>query len=182
MNLCCCLIKHPANFPWKHHTTFPETSLILYHKSPSNLRQCVWSILRNIADTQPGLKEDQPRHLVTHCCGNLLAHVCVDWSEFICRYPSASRSVMSSKIFIIHSHQSSASEMEDTALGILFYFLFPEIIFSAEITVPILSPICAACPAHLILLNLITQIIFSEEYRSLTIWRLTTPIWVVPQS
>ena len=56
----------------------------------------------------------------------------VDSSEFSYRYPSASRPVTSSKIFIIHSHQSSTSEM-DIALGILFYFLFPEIIFSAEI-------------------------------------------------
>jgi len=59
--------------------------------------------------------------------------MCVDSSEFSCRYPSASRHVTSSKIFIIHSHQSSASEMVDTALGILFYFFLPEIIFSAEI-------------------------------------------------
>jgi len=36
-------------------------------------------------------------------------------------------------MFIIHSLQSSASEMEDTALGILFYFFFPEIIFSVKI-------------------------------------------------
>ena len=90
-------------------------------------------MFRNIADAQPGLKEDQPRHLAMHCCGNLGDHVTVDSLEFSCRYPSASRPVMSTKIFIIHSHQSSASEMEDTALGILFYFLFPEIIFSAEI-------------------------------------------------
>ena len=55
-----------------------------------------------------------------HCCGNLGAHVSVDSSEFSCRYPSAFRPVTSSKIFIIHSLQSSASEMEDTALGILF--------------------------------------------------------------
>ena len=112
---------------------FPETSLILYHKSPSNLRQCVWSILQNIANAQPGLKEDQPHHLAMHCCGNLRAHVSVDSLEFSCRYPSASRPITLSKIFIIHSHQSSASEMEDTALGILFYFFFTEIIFSAEI-------------------------------------------------
>ena len=57
----------------------------------------------------------------------------VDSSEFSCRYPSASRPITSSKIFIIHSNQSSASEMKDNALGILFYFSFPEIIFNAEI-------------------------------------------------
>ena len=57
----------------------------------------------------------------------------VDSSEFSCRYPSTSRPVTSPKMFIIHSLQSSASEMEDTALGILFYFFFPEIIFSVKI-------------------------------------------------
>ena len=31
-----------------------------------------------------------------------------------------------------------------------------------------LSPICAPCPTHFILLNLITQIIFHEEHRSLS--------------
>jgi hypothetical protein len=66
-------------------------------------------------------------------CGNLWAHVSVDSSEFSCRYPSASRPVTSSKIFTIHSHQSPAREMEDNALGILSYFLFPQIIFSVEI-------------------------------------------------
>ena len=33
---------------------------------------------------------------------------------------------------------------------------------------PLLSPICTTCPAHLILLNLITQTIFGEQYRSLS--------------
>jgi hypothetical protein len=33
---------------------------------------------------------------------------------------------------------------------------------------PVLSPICATCPAHLILLNFITQTILGEQYRSLS--------------
>ena len=121
LNVRCCLIKHHVKFPSKYHTAIPwDKPLILYHKSPINLRQCVRSILQNIADAQPGSKEDQPCHLATHCCGKLEAHVSVDSLEFSCRYSSASRPVTSSKVFIIHSHQSSASEMEDTALGILF--------------------------------------------------------------
>jgi hypothetical protein len=32
---------------------------------------------------------------------------------------------------------------------------------------PLLSPICATCPAHLILLDFITQTILDKEYRSL---------------
>jgi len=90
-------------------------------------------LFKKIGGAQPGLKEDQPHHLAPHCCGNLGAHVSVDSLEFSCRYPSASRPITSSKLFIIHLHQSSASEMVDIALGILSYFFFPEIIFSAEI-------------------------------------------------
>ena len=33
---------------------------------------------------------------------------------------------------------------------------------------PLLFPICATCPAHLILLDYITQTVLGEEYRSLT--------------
>ena len=71
-------------------------------------------ILGNVCDPffETGWKEDQPRHLAMHCCGNLGARVSVDSSEFCCRYTSAFRSVTSPKIFIIYSHQSCGSEME----------------------------------------------------------------------
>jgi hypothetical protein len=137
------------------HWKFPETSLILYHKSPSNLKQYVWSILQKAAGAQPGLKEGHPHHLAMHCCGNLGAHVSEDSSELSCRYPSASRPITSSKILIIQSHQSSAIEMANTALGIHFYFFFPKIIFSAEIlTVHFINliPLCVSqvkiAPVH----------------------------------
>jgi hypothetical protein len=74
--------------------------------------------------------------------------VSVDSSEFSFRYPSVSRPVTSSKIFIIHSHQSVGSEMEDTALGIFFYFLFPEIIFSAEILTVHFIDLNLQCPSQ----------------------------------
>jgi hypothetical protein len=80
--------------------SFHALCLILYHKSPINLRQCVRSILQNIVEAQPESKEDQPRHLPTHCCGKLEVHVSVDSLAFRCMYPSASRPVTSFKIFI----------------------------------------------------------------------------------
>jgi len=99
LNVRCCL-NILRNSLRNITQQFPETSPILYHKSPSNLRQCVRSILQNIADAQPGLNEDQPHHLATHCCGKLEARVSVDSLEFSCRHSSVSRPVTSSKIFI----------------------------------------------------------------------------------
>ena len=46
--------------------------------------------------------------------------------------------------------------------------LFPTGFLNKTLYKPLLSPVCATCPAHLILLDLITQIIFDEEYRSLS--------------
>ena len=72
----------------------------------------------------------------------------VDTLEFSCSYRSASRLVTSSKIFVIHSLQSSASEIEDTALGSIFYYFFPKIIFSAEVLTAHLTGLILLCASQ----------------------------------
>ena len=49
---------------------------------------------------------------------------------------------------------------------------FPQIPPPKPLYTPPLSLICATCPAHLIILNVITRIIFDENYRSLCMYVL----------
>ena len=61
-------------------------------------------------------------------------------------------------IFILSSHLSLA----------LWSGLFPSDFPTKTLYAPLLCPICDTSPARLILLDLIAQIIFGDEYRSLS--------------
>ena len=68
-------------------------------------------------------------------------------------HPTSSRSIL-----ILHSH---------LRLGFLSRF-FPSVFPTKTLYAPLLPPIRATWPVHLILLYLFTVIIFSKEYRSLS--------------
>ena len=83
-------------------------------------------------------------------------HLSLSWARSIQSMPANPTSWRS--ILILSSH---------LCLG-LPSGLFPSGFPNKTPYKPLLSPICATCPTHLILLDLITQIIFDEEYRSLS--------------
>ena len=101
---------------------------------------------------------------IPHILWNLKVHYCIHLSlspvpllnhinPAHCPQPISWRSIF---ILSSHLHLSLPSG------------LLPSGFLTTTLYVPLLSPIYATCPANLILLDLITWIIFGEEYRSLS--------------
>ena len=83
-------------------------------------------------------------------------HLSLSWARSIQSMPPHPISWLS--ILILTSHQCLCLPSGLVPSG------FP----TKALYTPLLSPICATCPTHLILLSLITQTIFDEEYKSLS--------------
>jgi len=82
-------------------------------------------------------------------------HLSLSWVISIQSLPPHPTSWRS--ILILSSH---------LCLGLPIGF-FPSCLPTKNLSMPLPSPICATCPAHLILLDFITHTILGEEYRSL---------------
>jgi len=106
-------------------------------------------------------------NLKVHCrvyksppCVPILSHI-----QSMPPHPTSWRSIL-----ILSSHLSVG----------LTSGLFPSGFHTKTLYTTLLSPIRATCPAHFIILDLITQIIFGEEYSSLTLRRLMSYIYGAP--
>ena len=96
-----------------------------------------------------------------------------------CPYPEPARSIPNA--YITTSWRSILVLSSHRRLGLpssLFLSGFP----IKTLHTPLLSTTLATCPAHLILLDFITQIILGEEYRSFSssLFLISNPCYLVP--
>ena len=103
-----------------------------------------------LARNSPHFMECEVHYHIHNC------HLSLSWAtsiQSLASHPTSWRSVL-----ILSSH---------LCLG-LPSGLFPSGFPTKTLYTPLLSPLCTTCPAHLILLDFITQTILGEGYRSLS--------------
>ena len=79
-----------------------------------------------------------------------------------CPYPGPAQSSPHTTSHLLEIHPNIIYPSTPTSPQWTLFFRFPH----QDPIRPLSSPICATCPAHLILLDFITRTILGEEYRS----------------
>ena len=144
--------KELSRLNYEYFGLYCYTYLFTYLLTP-------WSrvLIEKLTGSQPVKKfltiDGTPRFITAFTSVRYLS---LSWASSIQAMPQHPTSWRS--IWILSSHLS---------LGLLSGH-FPSGFPTKILYTPLVSPICATCPAHVIILDLITRTILGEEYRSLS--------------